>query len=124
MAPPAPPERGEARAAAGATKKRVVVVGGGFAGRAAQRAVAEAARGWFGPRVGVEVTLVDAKGYFEYTPALLRCLVEPAACKRALLPHPKAVQGTAVGFATAVVTPPACSQDAGDPNLRGRPRLD
>ena len=102
-APPAPPERGEARAAARATKKQVVVVGGGFAGRAAQRAVAEAARGWFGPRVGLEVTLVDAKGYFEYTPALLRCLVEPAACKRALLPHPKAVQGTAVGFATAVV---------------------
>lgn len=66
------------------SRKRVVIVGGGFAGRRARRALL----GKF------EVVLIDAKGYFEYTPSVLRCLVEPQHCKRVVQEHPK---GTVVG---------------------------
>lgn len=61
------------------SRKRVVIVGGGFAGRSARRAL----RGDF------EVVLIDAKGYFEYTPSMLRCLVEPRHCRKVVLEHPR-----------------------------------
>ena len=50
---------------AASDKKRVVIVGGGFAGRRALRVLQN----------DFDVRLVDAKGYWEYTPAALRCLV-------------------------------------------------
>ena len=54
-------------------------MGGQFAGRRAARMLSE---GEF------EVTLVDAKGFWEYTPGALRCLVEPAAARRLVQPQP------------------------------------
>ncbi|HLC62969.1 MAG TPA: FAD-dependent oxidoreductase [Candidatus Nanoarchaeia archaeon] len=47
--------------------KKVVVIGGGFAGSYAARELQN----------GFEVTLIDTKDYFEFTPSVLRCLVEP-----------------------------------------------
>jgi len=61
----------------------VMVVGGGFAGVLAARAVAE---GCQAANVPVAVTLVDPKAYFEYTPAVLRALADPAECGTILLP--------------------------------------
>jgi NADH dehydrogenase FAD-containing subunit len=51
----------------GGKRKRVVVVGGGFAGRRAHQLLSP----------HFDVQLVDAKGYYEYTPANLRCMVQP-----------------------------------------------
>lgn len=45
---------------------RVVVVGAGFAGRRLKLLL---------DAYGFDVVLVDAKGYFEYTPSALRCMV-------------------------------------------------
>ena len=43
------------------------MVGGGFAGRRAYQLLVSR----------FDTQLIDAKGYYEYTPANLRCLVEP-----------------------------------------------
>jgi apoptosis-inducing factor 2 len=48
-------------------KRRVLVVGGGFSGLLVARDLAHS----------FEVTVVDAKEYFEYTPGILRCFVKP-----------------------------------------------
>jgi choline dehydrogenase-like flavoprotein len=56
----------------------VLVVGGGFAGVTAARKLS---------RNGAQVLLVDAKSYFEYTPAALRCIVRPSAIVRSTALH-------------------------------------
>src|SRR3989338_3859026 len=48
-------------------KKRVVIVGGGFAGSTIARKLEN----------DLDVTLIDAKDYFEFTPSVLRTIVEP-----------------------------------------------
>jgi apoptosis-inducing factor 2 len=48
-------------------KRRVLIIGGGFSGLLAARDLAS----------NFEVTLVDAKEYFEYTPGVLRAFVHP-----------------------------------------------
>jgi thioredoxin reductase len=55
-----------------------LVVGGGFAGVTAARKLS---------RSGAQVVLVDAKSYFEYTPAALRCMVRPSAIARSTAVH-------------------------------------
>jgi len=49
-------------------KRRVLIIGGGFSGLLAARDLA-----W-----GFDVTVVDAKEFFEYTPGILRAYVKPA----------------------------------------------
>lgn len=58
-------------------RPRVVVVGGGFAGASAAYALQDEA----------DVTMVDAKPYFEYTPSVPRALVDEAAARRIQVPH-------------------------------------
>ena len=60
--------------------KHVVIVGASFGGLAAQRELS-------GHR-GLKVTLIDFKRYFEYTPGVLRCLVEPSWLKELTCPLP------------------------------------
>ncbi|GMH35871.1 hypothetical protein BSKO_03739 [Bryopsis sp. KO-2023] len=60
------------------SKKKVVIVGGGFAGRTARRLLSKT----------FDVTLIDAKGYFEYVPSSLRSLVEPSHARTIVTPHP------------------------------------
>lgn len=48
-------------------KRSLLVIGGGFAGLEVATSLAG----------DLNVTLVDVKAYFEYTPGVLRCLVEP-----------------------------------------------
>ncbi|KAK3277935.1 hypothetical protein CYMTET_14095 [Cymbomonas tetramitiformis] len=67
-------------------KKLVLIVGGGFAGRRAERLL----------RDEFDVTLVDAKGFFEYTPSALRCMVEPNYAERCVIPQPQRVVIAAV----------------------------
>jgi len=47
--------------------KKVVILGGGFAGTTAAKELEN----------DFDVTLIDTKNYFEYTPAILRVIVEP-----------------------------------------------
>lgn len=58
-------------------KKRVVVVGGGFAGAYAARNLEKK----------FSVTLVDTKDYFEFTPGILRTLVDPRHMKKIQVLH-------------------------------------
>ncbi|KAJ1471252.1 hypothetical protein T484DRAFT_1844879 [Baffinella frigidus] len=53
----------------GAARQRVVIVGGSFAGLAVARNL----------RKDFDVTIIDRKDYFEYTPGVLRLLVRPEA---------------------------------------------
>jgi len=80
-------------------KKRVVIVGGGFAGRRAQRLLEK----------NFDTTLIDAKGFFEYTPAALRCMVKPSHASRATLPQPR---GTVTG--TVVDVQPGINDQPGE----------
>jgi len=57
--------------------KKVVVIGGGFVGSI----VAQSLEKQF------DVTLVDTKNYFEFTPAILRTIVEPKHIKRVQILH-------------------------------------
>jgi NADH dehydrogenase FAD-containing subunit len=58
-------------------RKKVVVVGGGFAGTG----VAQNLEPYF------HVTLIDTKDYFEFTPSVLRTIVEPTHIKRLQVMH-------------------------------------
>jgi hypothetical protein len=73
--------------------KRVVVVGGSFAGRRLERLLS--ASGHF------DVTLVDAKGFWEYHPAACRALVEPSAAARIVKPQVRRVSGPVIHPFTA-----------------------
>ena len=66
------------------------MVGGGFAGRRAYQLLASR----------FDTQLVDAKGYYEYTPANLRCLVEPEHASETVQEHPA---GTLVDSVTDVL---------------------
>ena len=48
-------------------KKKVVIIGGGFAGSSIAKCLEK----------DFEVVLIDSKGYFEFTPGVLRTIVEP-----------------------------------------------
>lgn len=61
-----------------AERRRVVIVGAQFAGAKAA-AILRAA--------GLDVTLIDNKDYFEFTPSVLRALVQPEHAERIVLPH-------------------------------------
>lgn len=60
--------------------QHVVVIGGGFAGRRAVRVLLNQGK-------GTTCTVVDEKGYFEFVPSNLRCLVEPQHAEKIVLPH-------------------------------------
>lgn len=62
------------------TEKHVVIVGASFGGLAAQRELCG--------RRDVKVTLIDFKNYFEYTPGILRCFVQPEYLKELTCPLP------------------------------------
>ena len=57
--------------------KKVVVVGGGFAGAYVARNLERS----------FDVTLIDTKDYFEFTPSILRTLVEPQHMKKIQVRH-------------------------------------
>jgi NADPH-dependent 2,4-dienoyl-CoA reductase/sulfur reductase-like enzyme len=71
-APPAPP----------APPARVVVVGASFAGLALTRQLLASG-------APCDVTVVEPKDYFEYTPGVLRCFVAPEKAEGLLVPLPK-----------------------------------
>lgn len=52
-------------------RKQVVILGGSFAGLAAQRELSDS----------FNVTVIDSKKFFEYTPGILRAFVEPSFLK-------------------------------------------
>lgn len=58
-------------------QKRVVIIGGGFAGSNAARKLEN----------DFNVTLIDAKDYFEFTPSVLRTIVEPEHIKKIQVLH-------------------------------------
>jgi len=60
-------------------QKRVVIVGGGFAGSNIARVLEKDKR--------FSVTLIDTKDYFEFTPGVLRVLVEPEHIKKIQVLH-------------------------------------
>eukprot|EP00210_Caulerpa_lentillifera_P002640 g2522.t1 len=62
-------------------KPQVVIVGGSFAGRTAFREL----------RDEFEVRLIESKEYFEYTPSVLRCLVEPDHALKTVLSQPSSI---------------------------------
>lgn len=57
--------------------KKVVIIGGGFAGVYVARALEQT----------FEVTLIDTKNYFEFTPGILRTIVEPQHMNKIQVPH-------------------------------------
>ncbi len=57
--------------------KKVVILGGGFAGSLAAKKLQK----------DFEVTLIDTKDYFEFTPGILRTIVEPRHIKRVQVLH-------------------------------------
>ncbi|MFA5857020.1 MAG: FAD-dependent oxidoreductase [Candidatus Pacearchaeota archaeon] len=59
------------------TKKRVVIVGGGFAGSYIAKNLENS----------FNVTLIDNKDFFEFTPSILRTLVEPSHILKIILYH-------------------------------------
>jgi apoptosis-inducing factor 2 len=58
-------------------KKKVVVLGGGFAGSLAAKKLEN----------DFEVTLVDSKEYFEFTPSILRTIIDPKHIKKIQVLH-------------------------------------
>ena len=61
-------------------RPHVVIVGASFGGLAAQRELSG--------RDDVRVTVIDFKSYFEYTPGVLRCFVQPSYLKQLTCPLP------------------------------------
>lgn len=59
--------------------KRVIVVGGGFAGALAAKRLEKDSR--------FDVTLIDKKEFYEFTPSVLRTLVEPEHAKTIQVAH-------------------------------------
>lgn len=84
-------------------EQQVVVVGGSFAGRRAIQLLAP----------HFHTVLIDAKGYFEYTPANLRCMVEPEHAASTVMQQCKFISGTVVDVVPGTrlfdTTSPPCS---------------
>ena len=57
--------------------KRVVIIGGGFAGATAAKRLGKS----------FDVTLIDSKEYFEFTPGILRGIAEPGHVTKLHVPH-------------------------------------
>lgn len=57
--------------------KKIVIIGGGFAGAYAAKHLEK----------DFEVTLIDTKDYFEFTPSVLRALVKPSHVKKIQVMH-------------------------------------
>ena len=53
-------------------KKRIIIIGGGFTGTRCARKLEKK----------FSVTLIDCKPYFEFTPSVLRTILEPRHCKK------------------------------------------
>lgn len=83
-------------AAAPPPKPSVVVIGGSFAGLRVQRELSD----------NFDVTVVDLKEYFEYTPGVLRLYTQPEHLTALTAPLPQARNKLLVGEATAVTTSP------------------
>lgn len=58
--------------------KKVIIIGGGFAGSFVARKL---------EREKFDVTLIDTKDYFEFTPSILRTIVEPEHIKKIQVLH-------------------------------------
>ena len=56
-------------------KKKLVIIGGGFAGSLVARNLEKE----------FNVTLIDTKPYFEFTPGILRTIVEPDHIKKVVI---------------------------------------
>ena len=72
--------------------KEVVIVGASFGGLAAQRELSG--------RRDVTVKLVDFKDYFEYTPGVLRCFVNPEYLKELTCKLPQTRNKLLIGAMT------------------------
>ncbi len=69
-------------------RKRIIIIGGGCAGASCAKALQE--------EKGFEVTLIDRKSYFEYTPALLRLAAEPPYAQKIRILHTAYFSGTLI----------------------------
>eukprot|EP00798_Chlamydomonas_sp_ICE-L_P004384 gene4384-14509_t len=79
--------------ARGSGKRKVVIIGAQFAGKRVKEML---------PRAQFDVTLIDAKDYFEFTPGVLRCLVEPEHFSAITVTHsPDVMLGRAVAIKPA-----------------------
>src|SRR3989344_147230 len=67
-------------------KKKVVIIGGGFAGSTAARKLEN----------DFKVTLIDLKDYFEFTPSVLRTLVEPQHVEKIQVRHVQYLEKTQI----------------------------
>jgi len=65
-------------------KKRVVVIGGGFLGLTTARLL--------DPMPRFEVTLIDTKEYFEYTPCIIHSLIHPEVASKWRVPFKQVMQ--------------------------------
>ncbi len=59
--------------------KKIVIIGGGFTGSYCARKLQNK----------FDVTLIDTKDYFEFTPSILRTIIEPQHAKKIQIPHKK-----------------------------------
>ena len=66
--------------------KKIVVIGGGFAGSYIARELQK----------DFNVVLIDRKDYFEFTPGILRCLVEPEHLKNIQVMHKDYFKGQVI----------------------------
>ena len=66
--------------------KKVIVIGGGFAGSLAAQELEK----------DFDVTLIDTKNYFEFTPGILRTIIEPEHIKRIHVSHTHYLKKTKV----------------------------
>ena len=71
--------------------KKVVIIGGGFAGSKAAKKLQK----------HFDVTLIDGKNFFEFTPGILRTIVKPEHIKKLQIPHRNYLKKTKVVFGTA-----------------------
>lgn len=83
--------------------RRAVIVGGGFAGRRAREVLLRLGRSNSSSSScpPPDVILIDAPGYIEYNPGILRCLVEPAHASNVLMRHPPS-HGVLQAYASTV----------------------